>query len=210
MAVAPWLRHVGSPELLTLNEGLAAVGALYLVAIAGAIVCVLTRSRGDPPIPEDPGSSARGYAPYPLAFALSIIGRTALEYVGIASEAIAGVAFLAAGAGTIARDRLPELAPTTRRALMTPYLLVSATFFEGIVADIWPRPGAGPSELIATVGGLGILGLLILGTAVFYLGFVFAPRQIVEVTRHGWVWPVRFALFVLGLVLGIGIPAALG
>ncbi len=210
MVIAPGLRHVGSPSGQTVDADLPVVGIFYLVAIAGAIACVLTRSRGDPPIPEDPGSSARGYAPYPLAFALSIIGRTALEDLGIVSDAIVAVAFLAAGAGTLARDRLPELSPTARRALMTPYLLVSATFFQGIVADIWPNAGAGPSEVIAAVGGLGILGLLILGTAVFYLGFVFAPRQIVEVMRHGWVWPVRFALFVLGLVIGIGVPAVLG
>ena len=210
--VGPWLagaqRGSGEPVSATTI----AVGLAELGAIVGALACILTRGRGDPPMPDDPGASGRSFAPYPLAFALSVIGREAFDALGIVSEAVAALAFLAAGIGTMARGRLPELSPAVRRILITPYLLVSASVFQGFVGDMWRGTGTGLAFWTDAGGGpgLGILSIVILGTAVFYLAFIAAPRELVEAPRPAWVWPIRFAIFVLGLIFGIGLPVVFG
>ena len=210
--LGPWFAGVQRGSDAPASATTIAVGLVELGAIVGALVCILTRGRGDPPMPEDPGASGRSFAPYPLAFALSIIGREAFDDLGIGSEVVAALAFLAAGIGTMARGLLPELAPGARRLLITPYLLVSAGVFQRFVGDIWRGTGTGLTFWTDAGGGpgLGILAIVVLGTAVFYLAFIAAPRELVEAPRPAWVWPIRFAIFVLGLIFGIGLPAVIG
>ena len=210
--VGPWFAAIERGVDEPVSPATVAAGLVQLAAIGGALACVLTRGRGDPPMPDDPGASGRSFAPYPLAFALSIIGRDAFDALGIVSEAVAALAFLAAAIGTMARGLLPELSPAARRFLITPYLLVSAGVFQHLVGDIWRGTGTGLDFWTAAGGGpgLGFLAILVLGTAVFYLAFIAAPRELVESPRGAWVWPIRFAIFVLGLIFGIGLPLVLG
>lgn len=208
VTLAPLVGGIDLTGPATRTPGSIMVGILELVAVAGALACVLTRGRGDPPLPDDPGASGRSFAPYPLAFALSIIGRSAFEDIGLASEIVAALAFLAAAIGTMARGLLPEIRPEVRRILIGPYLLVSSAAFQGFVGQIWRGTGTGIPFWTAFIGsyGLGFLAILVLGTAVFYLAFVAAPRELVEPPQPAWVWPIRFGIFVVGLGLGIGIP----
>ncbi|HEY6056806.1 MAG TPA: hypothetical protein VIV06_02190, partial [Candidatus Limnocylindrales bacterium] len=108
----------GGPVFDLDSDRAPAVGLLYVVATVGGIACLLTRGLGEPPLAPDPGQSARGYAPFPFAAAVGLVGSTGVEKLGLGSgEWMLGVGFLAALVSFVGHGALPVLAPEARRAL---------------------------------------------------------------------------------------------
>jgi hypothetical protein len=95
-----------------------------------------------------------------------------------------------------------------RRALMTPYLLVTGGLFWGLIAAVTQG-----GDVVAAIrdavpgdpqGVLPVAGLLAAMAAVYYAMLMFAPRQVAE--REGGViaWIVRFGVFLASLAFGAG------
>ena len=91
-------------------------------------------------------------------------------------------------------------------------MLLTSTFFSAFIAGysdlfdlrvLWPSIRTGE-----TGAALAILGLAILATAMFYVMFVFAPRQIAEREGDARQWLTQFGLFLVGFVLSTSITAA--
>lgn len=115
----------------------------------------------------------------------------------------------------------PALPHQTRRWLLTPFLLVAASFFNDFVRGIGLGPDllhdllSGASDagldlgqtLAALAGGLS---LFVLGAAVFYAMLVAVPRGLVEPERGFGTWTLRFAAYVAGSLTGIGLLAGFG
>jgi hypothetical protein len=105
-----------------------------------------------------------------------------------------------------ARLWLPPTTATTRRALVTPFILATSGFFSNTISGITGifdlrllLSGAATSDASL---GLFVVGIAIVGVAVFYAMLVYAPRQIADREGTPLSWTIRFAVFVLALALG--------
>lgn len=191
------------------------IGAVQLLAVLGAIAALLTRPADQPPVHVGSAEAPRWIICGPLIGALAFASGDAATNLGIdAAGWIGGIAFLAILVGTLAADRLPVLPSAARRALVVPFILVSATYFNRFAAvfvsglDIKAAVGAPPSGDIGFAAF--ILFLVLAGMAVFYTMLVVAPRELADPEENGPRWAVRFVLFVAASLLGVGWLGAVG
>jgi hypothetical protein len=183
------------------------VALLYLVAVVGAIVVLGTRDPDDQPsLNLKEGSlTPRAYAPFPLIAVLGMIGSAGTEGLGIgSSEALFAPIFIAAAAAFVLYKNLPVIPTDLRRALMTPCILISSVIFNGIISDLFSevRP-ADIADIVDTAGFGAAAMLFVFLPGVFYVMFVFAPRQLAETEGTWRQWFIRY-----GLYLGAALPGA--
>jgi hypothetical protein len=190
------------------------VGLVYLVAAAGAVVALATRSPGESAFDFEAFDSPRSYAMMPFMAALALIASIGAENTGIAS---AEAAFVPVAAVTVVSyvfyNKLPTLAPNKRRGLMAPFVLVCAGIFNGTMADVLDSVDVG--DLFQAAGGdvqalVGVFSLLVVFSLPFYMMFVFAPRQMTESEGTWPAWAARYGLFLVGAIAGVGWLAAIG
>ena len=172
-------------------------GLVDLAALVLAAACVGARTRPGVESGLAHGPEGIAYAVGPLfgavAFSLDEIGESLALPESLFWLPIA----LAVGAAVIARFRVRPLSGLERRALVTPFVLATSTYFAGIVArigDAFDLAEAGLASGLAL--GLGVVAAL-----VFYVMFVFAPRQIAEREATPLSWAIRFGVFIVGLVV---------
>lgn len=180
-------------------------GLADLVALLGMAACIGARSR--PGVLS--GLVADGtvlYAVGPLFGAFAFTVDDTNTNLGLGPNLALLPLVLAIAAVVAARLFVGPLWAGQRRALVTPFVIVTSRFFgtvlSGIVGifDLRQVAASPPSP-----GGLSpwfVLAIAIVGAAVFYVMLVFAPRQIAEREGTPRTWLVRFAVFVGGLVIG--------
>ena len=214
--VQPLLSGLGSDGPFTglSQEDDPLVGLVYLVAAAGAVVALATRSPGESQFDFESPNTPRFYALWPFLAALALIASIGAENTGIAS---AEAAFVPVAAVTVASyvfyQKLPTLAAEKRRALMLPCVLVAAGIFNATMADVFDSVDVG--DLFSAAGGdvraaFGVFALLVLFSLPFYMMFVFAPRQVTESEGTWSAWAARYGLFLVGAIVGVGWLAAIG
>jgi hypothetical protein len=200
-----------APILALGDEPNTLAGVVQLVAVIGAIVAVATRPTGSVPSPEPLGSDARLAFYGPLVGAVAFVSGSVSAYLGVGIDGlIIGTSFLVITAAMLLGDRLPVIDRGLRRAMILPFILVTAGIFNAFAADI--LDGLDVGELISslTVDGTGfglfILGMIVAGLAFFYAALVVAPRMLVDPEAGGGclLWPVRFVLYLVSAVVGIG------
>jgi hypothetical protein len=112
----------------------------------------------------------------------------------------------------VVHEVVPPLAAPYRRALVTPFVMVSGGLFWTFIAAISGEPGsASPAAGAANPQtAVEAIGFLVAFSAVFYAMLVYAPRQVAE--REGGLvtWLLRYALFVAGVVFGLAWPRLFG
>ncbi|HEX6199026.1 MAG TPA: hypothetical protein VF150_02095 [Thermoanaerobaculia bacterium] len=188
---------------------------LLLAGAAGAVVCLLTRPRGESP--KRPGElvgGLEGWARFPLMVLVAVVVEAALEPLGVGvGEGCFFAVVIVLGAPLAFYPRLPELAVPVRRLLMTPVVLLGAGAFQAFTAEL-----LGDGDLFTALPArddpvfgyaVFVLGLLAAGTAAFYMLLVVAPRVVAGASGNPLWWLLRFALFVAGLAVGVGVPAGL-
>jgi hypothetical protein len=193
------------------DSGAPLLGALRLLAVAAALVCLAAR-RPAREGPERRSSVVLGGAIGPLVGALLLVtisGFTGLDLgsgVGVVLVIVALVAMI------VVHVAVPPLSVPIRRALITPFVLVSGGLFWTFIAAISGQPGsATPAAVLSNPGeGLGVGAFLLAFSAVFYTMLIYAPRQIAE--REGGLvtWALRYALFAAGVVTGLAWPRLFG
>ena len=180
-------------------------GLLDLAALLLAAACLGARSA--------PGIQSGLVRSGDVAYAVGpLFGSVAFALDDISEElrlpdalALAPIVFAVAVA-LLARWRIPPLATEQRRALVTPFVLLTTGFYSSFVAglgDIFDVrfPFSAISEG-RPLEALLVLGIGLLAAGVFYLMFVFAPRQIAEREGTGASWTARFLVFIVGLSIG--------
>lgn len=181
-------------------------GLIGLVGLVGLAICIGARS-----VPGVSTGLVRGgeiaWAIGPLVGAFALVLDTTIDNLGIGDTGpwIAVVLIVPA---VIARFRLPPLDAPQRRALVTPFILVSAGAFSqflGGLGDLFNlRPYVSDMDTsgLTPLFGLLVAGIALLGVLLFYLMLIFAPRQVAEREgAPGW-WAVRFLVFVVSLTIG--------
>lgn len=190
----------------------ALVGVLYLGATAGAIIVLATRNPGDqPPLsPTDGNLNPRAYAPFPFIAALGMVGSAGADGVGLGSaDILFAPIFVTAVAGFMFYEKLPVLPAKTRRALVTPCILICAAIFNGIMADMFAEVRPADIAGIVDAAGLGVAAMLFFFVpGVFYVMFVFAPRQLAESEGTWTQWITRYALYLAAAIPGAALLSA--
>jgi hypothetical protein len=191
------------------------IGAVQLLAVLGAIAALLTRPADQPPVRIGQQDAPRWIIVGPLIGALSFTSADAVANLGLGSgDWLLAIALLAILVGTLAADRLPVVRSPVRRALVLPFILLSATYFNGFAAvfiDGLDLNGAIASSPPGEIGfAIFILFLVVAGMAVFYTMLVVAPRELADPEESGPRWVIRFAMFVAASLLGVGWLALIG
>lgn len=182
------------------------VGLLDLLGILAFVACLAARSQ--------PGvvsglvkSNDVLYAIGPLfgafAFALDDMNeKLALEGTLAMVPLITGILV-----AILVRLVLPPLSAVQRRALVTPFILITSRFFGDFLSGMTEIFDL--RELAAAAANPGDLSgaalLLVVGSAgilVFYVMLVYAPRQVADKEGTAGTWAVRFLLFLVSLALG--------
>lgn len=211
-AGVPLVAAGGLAPILTLGDGPNTVaGIVQLFAVAGVIVAIATRPSGMAPSDAKLIGEVRLGFMGPLVGAVAFVSGSASTYLGFGVDGLAiGTAFLAIIAAMLLGDRLPVLDANLRRALILPFIGVSAGIFNGFAADMLDGLDVGQLLTSLTVDqtgfGVFIVTMLVAGLAFFYAALVVAPRVLVTPEdAGGWLlWPLRFVLYVVSAVLGIG------
>ena len=182
------------------------IGLLDLAGLLAFVACLAARSR--PEVVS--GLVARNdvlYAVGPLfgAFAFTIDDTN--EKLGLGGNLAIAPIVLGIGVAIAVRVLVPPLSAEQRRALVTPFILITSRFFGDFLSGLTSifdlrqlaAAAANPGDLALTallvaVGAAGVL--------VFYVMLVFAPRQVADKEGTTGTWVLRFLLFLVSLALG--------
>ncbi len=186
------------------------LGLVALGAVAGALVCLATRA-ADPATGAAAPAADRGTIG-PLTGGLllaTVIGCQNLFGSGDAGFGLALVAILVA---SLLPGALPAIPVPYRRVLVTPYVLLSASLFNGLMGQIsglFDVHVVLDQGLAATIQVLPpVLGVLLAFCGVYYLMLVYAPRQLAVADGGVVAWLVRFAVFLAAEIVTVSWLAA--
>ncbi|HTS14763.1 MAG TPA: hypothetical protein VMH24_03790 [Candidatus Sulfotelmatobacter sp.] len=186
----------GGLDLLDGHDPL--LGLVALASVAGALVCLATR-------PATPTSDAAGQtAPRgligPLTGGLLLATVIGTQNLFGVAEAGFGVTFVAVVVASLLPGALPATPVAYRRVLVTPYVLLSASVFNGLIGQV-----GGLFDLHGVLGlGLGqtlqalpwAIGVMAVFAGVYYVMLVYAPRQLAVADGGTIAWLVRFLVFL--------------
>jgi hypothetical protein len=180
-------------------------GLVELAAVLGVLLCLAARQKVDPASPPQPSLVNRGVVG-PLVGALLLVTISGFTALGAPTAAIY-IVLIATAAGMVAiRIAGPPLNVLARRALVSPFVVVAAGLYWTFIESVMGSVGAATIHRLAPLNPQSAPALLFLFafSAIYYAMLIFAPRQIAE--REGGViqWLLRYAAFVVSIVLGIG------
>lgn len=210
LLLAAWLVLV--EPLLFPPDSTAASGPSLLQGVIGAAgliglaVCVGARARPEVRTVLFSGNEA-AWLIGTLLGALAFVVNETTEDLGLSGVGPILVLGLI-GIAVVARLRLRPLSGPERRALVTPFILVSGGSFGEFLAGL--RDFFDLSDLGTLLGASGVdlalaaflIVFVLLAILVFYVMLVFAPRQVAEREGTPGQWVVRFLLFLASLVVG--------
>ncbi len=187
--------------------------AFRLASVLAALVCAASRTRGI-------GAASRSFfstaAVGPFSGALLLVGGSGAAALSLPGVAVEAYAVAAIGLMAAARLALPPLSPVVRRVLVTPFILVAGGLFWSAIDAVFAGPlvsgGAGGltvSALQSLVSSPAFL-FLVAFSGVYYAMLVYAPRQVADPEGGALAWTVRYAMFLAGVVLGVGWLGTLG
>lgn len=188
-------------------------GALILASVLAALVCLVTRTSDGAVARANTGASIG-----PLSGGVLLVAFAGFSALSAPSGWTVPIAIGGIAAVGIIRLRVASLPSTSRRALVTPFVLVSGSLFWGFVdAVIGPEGASGVTvsqlrDAVASgVPGAGTVALALLAfSAVYYAMLVYGPRQIADGEGNPLAWLVRYGLFVFSVLFGLGWVNALG
>jgi len=179
------------------------LGLAYLGAAALAIVCLVTRPSGaEARAVRDP---SEWILVGPLGAGLAFTCAIGTDLLFGAPGAGILIGFGAVVAGAFLPGILPPVPVVVRRALVVPFVLLTASTFNVFVAGL-----AGLFDVRSLfVGGLwtGLQALPVLVlvamlfTGIYYLMLVVAPRELAEREGNALHWVVRYGLFLVAELL---------
>lgn len=198
----------GGLDLLDGHDSLLGLGAL--AAVAGALVCLATRPLN--PSTGRPAATAERGTIGPLTGGLLLATAIGCQNLFGTAEAGFGVALVAIVVASLLPGVLPAIRVPYRRVLVAPYVLLSASLFNGLMGqigglfDVHQLVGQG---LAATIAALPpVLGVLLAFCGVYYLMLVYAPRQLAVADGGLVAWAVRFLVFVAAEIVTVSWLAA--
>jgi hypothetical protein len=186
-------------------------GLVAFLAAVGAIVALATRVPQSSRLEQRPGDDlpVRIWLIGPFIGAVGFVAGDSLDRMGLpGGDLLIGVAVVVAVASFVLADRLPVVSRNTRRLLVGPFVLLAGAFLQQFAAD-FTSSFAG-TDVLGTLLALdnlvfviGLLAILAYAALIFYLMFVFAPRELADPGASNLSWTIRFALFYASLLIAI-------
>lgn len=194
------------------------VGLIFMTAGVGGSVVVATRAPGQRD-PEKSGNTVVAFARLPMLVTLAYMFLYGSSTLGIfdnndnAVLLIVCLPFALLAVSWMLFDRLPQVDVAVRRILIAPVILLGTWNFSGLMHGFFGDTGV---RGFLSAQGLQILqnpngslafatGLLFASVVLFYLIFIFAPRQIAFPNGSARDWFIRFGLFAIGLIFNAGV-----
>lgn len=178
-------------------------GLIELAAAAAALLCVATRPADGPTVGQ--GSLVERGVVGPLTGGFLLVTAVGSQNLFGSGDAGFGLALGAVVVAVLLRAVLPAVPSAWRRALVTPYVLVSTSLFSTVLAQVdglFDMRGAFASGAGGAIQVLPpLVGLVVLFCAVFYLMLVYAPRQMAQPDGGAMAWLLRFAVFVIAEIV---------
>ncbi len=187
-------------------------GVLCLAAVLGLAVCVSARR------PAEPGSSnARSILTWgsvgPLVGGVLLVAIAGFTALDAGSQTVGLILLAGVGVAVAARFALPPLPVAVRRALVSPFVAVASGLYWSAIAALTAGNGfvITPSQVVHDPHTVELVaGFLAAFSAVYYAMLIYAPRQVVAPEGGIAVWLLRYAVFVVSILLGIGWLGLLG
>lgn len=202
LAVLPVLDHVLGGKSGARSGVGPITGVFVLVAIGGILACLFTRGPEEPaPLGEGSGLTFQGWARFPLAAGVTIVGIDTLPSIGLPGGA-GGVVFLAVVVSVFAHRWLPVIPVATRRLLVLPMGIVGAGAFNRIIGSNLPSIMGMVARTPRDDPMRGFLPLILGAVLMVYVMLVVAPRSIADPEARWWPWAVRFGLLLAAAALG--------
>ncbi len=186
-------------------------GLVAFLAALGAIVAMATRVPQENRIEQRTSTDlpVRIWLVGPFIGAVGFVAGDSLDRMGLpGGDLLIGVAVIVAVASFVLGDRLPVVSRNTRRLLVGPFVLLAGAFLQQFAAD-FTSSFAGTNVLGALLGlnnlvaEIGLLAILAYAALIFYLMFVFAPRELADPSASNLAWAVRFVVFYVSLLIAI-------
>jgi hypothetical protein len=180
-------------------------GVIRLLAVLGVLICVAARR----PASERPGQESilnrASVGPFVGGLLLVVIsGFTAL---GTPQEVVLPVLAGAVIAMIVTRVAVPPIPVAIRRALVSPFVIVAGGIYWTLIEAVAGTPGfatAREHPLLQGGAALAALGFLAVFSAVYYAMLIYGPRQVAEREGGTLEWALRYGVFLVSIVLGIG------
>lgn len=202
--VAPALVRVQAGSSGLFDPGRPLDGLLGIVALAGVLTCLASRTSGPAVGRGLLGSASVG----PFVGGLLLVVASTAAALELSASVVLFLGAIMAGGAVLIRFWLPPPSALVRRALVTPYVLVAGGLFWALIEAITSDgdlTAAIRQAAASDVGGvLPIVGFLVGCSAIYYAMLVYAPRQIAEREGGPIAWLVRYGLFVASVALGAG------
>lgn len=194
------------------------LGLIFITAGIGGGLVIATRAPGQRD-PEKTGNAVVAFARLPMLVTLAYMFMFGTSALGIfenndnAILLIVCLPFALLAVSWMLFDRLPQVDVAVRRILIAPMILLGTWNFSGLMHGFFGDTGV---RGFLSAQGLQILqnpngslafaaGLLSASVVLFYLIFIFAPRQIAFPNGSARDWFIRFGLFAVGLVFNASI-----
>jgi len=148
----------------------------------------------------------------PLTGGLLLVTISGFTSLDAPQALVLGVIAVAVVGAVLVRALAPPLSALVRRALMSPLVLVTGGIFWSFI-DAVSGPGKTgvfglpPVDLLRTPVALLFFAAF---SAVYYAMLVYAPRQAADPEGSFVAWLLRYAVFVIGVIFGLGWLSALG
>lgn len=186
-------------------------GLVAFLAAVGAIIALATRAPSDNRIEQrtDGELPVRIWLIGPFIGGVAFVAGDSLDRMGLpGGDVLIGVAFIVAMASFVFANRLPVVSRNTRRLLVGPFVLLAGAFLQQFAAE-FTSSFAGADVLGALLAlnnivfAIELLAILGYGALVFYLMFVFAPRELADSGASNLSWSIRFLVFYASLLIAL-------
>lgn len=186
-------------------------GLLRLGAVFCVLVCLAAR-RTDPGAAKQTTLINRG-ALGPIVGGLLLLTIGGFVALDASSQVVLAVLVVTVAALIAARFALPPLPTAARRALVSPYVLISAGLYWTVIETVVGTPGftaaKHEAQLDPHTAELAVF-FLVAFSLVYYAMLIYAPRQIADREGGAVEWVLRYLAFAGSIVLGIGWLGVLG
>jgi hypothetical protein len=214
---APLVVRVGGIGVF--DENRPVEGVVILSSLAAALYCLIAGTSSQDGSADRPvRGSVIGAGVGPLAGGVILVAATGFSALSAPDGWTAPIAVAGLVAIGLVRLRVPAIPAAARRAMLTPFVLVSGSLFWALMnAVLGPGGASGVTAsqlrdaLVNQAPGAGPFALALLAfSAVYYAMLVFAPRHVADGEGNPVAWLVRYGLFVASMLLGWGWVNAFG
>ena len=195
---APALIHTQTSTAGVFDAGRPIDGLLGLIGIIGAVICLASHNSDS----QNATGSLATVMVGPFVGGIMLIAVSTATALSLTTTEVLMLIVILAVIAILVRIRLPTI---IRRALVTPYIIVSGSLFWRLIDEVTGGDLISQLRMVPLSSFQAIepvVGFLLAFSAIYYAMLIYAPRQFTESEGSLLSWLIRYLLFALGIWLG--------